>query len=90
MIKMVLKSIGFGILSPKMIKDMSAMKIEQAELYDPDGFPIEGGISDLRLGVVSPGVRCKTCGNTVGSCLGHFCHLEFTKPTINPLYGKKI
>ncbi|MBI2583700.1 MAG: DNA-directed RNA polymerase subunit A' [Candidatus Aenigmarchaeota archaeon] len=87
---MTLKGISFGILSPKMIKEMSAMKIEQAELYDPDGFPIEGGISDLRLGVVSPGVRCKTCGNSVGSCLGHFGHLELTKPVINPLYGKKI
>jgi DNA-directed RNA polymerase subunit A' len=87
---MTLKSLEFGILSPKVIKDMSAVKIEQPELYDTDGFPIESGLADLRLGVVDPGLRCKTCGGSVGQCLGHFGNLELTKPVVNPLYGKKI
>jgi len=87
---MSLKSIEFGILSPKVIKEMSGVKIEQPELYDMDGFPIESGLADLRLGVVDPGLRCKTCGGSVGQCLGHFGHLELTKPVVNPLYGKKI
>ena len=87
---MVLKGIEFGFLSPKFIKEMSAVKIEHPELYDPDGFPIDGGLADLRLGVVDPGLRCKTCGNGVGACLGHFGFLELTKPVINPLFGKKI
>ncbi|MEM7813286.1 MAG: DNA-directed RNA polymerase subunit A' [Candidatus Aenigmatarchaeota archaeon] len=87
---MPIKSLEFGVLSPKVIKEMSAVKIEQPELYDTDGFPITGGLADLRLGVVDPGLRCKTCGGTVGHCLGHFGHLELTKPVINPLYGKKV
>ncbi|MFH0837113.1 MAG: DNA-directed RNA polymerase subunit A' [Candidatus Aenigmatarchaeota archaeon] len=82
--------IEFGIFSPKHIKDMSAVKIEQPELYDADGFPIESGLCDPRLGVVDPGLRCRTCGGIIGQCLGHFGHLELTKPVVNPLYGKKI
>jgi DNA-directed RNA polymerase subunit A' len=87
---MPVKSIDFGFLSPKMIKGISAVKIEQAELYDPDGYPIDAGLCDLRLGVVDPGLRCRTCGGTIGQCQGHFGHLELTKPVIHPLYGKKI
>ncbi|MBI5346980.1 MAG: DNA-directed RNA polymerase subunit A' [Candidatus Aenigmarchaeota archaeon] len=73
-----------------MIKVISVVKIEHAELYDPDGYPIDGGLCDLRLGVVDPGLRCRTCGGTIGQCLGHFGHLELTKPVIHPLYSKKI
>jgi DNA-directed RNA polymerase subunit A' len=73
-----------------MIKDMSSVKIEYPELYDPDGYPIDGGLCDLHLGVVDPGLRCRVCGGTIGQCIGHFGHLELTKPVVHPLYGKKI
>ncbi len=85
-----LKKLEFGFLSPKMIKEMAAIKIEHAELYDPDGYPIDGGLTDLHLGVVDPGLRCRTCGGTIGQCLGHFGYLELIKPVVHPLYGKKI
>ena len=85
-----IKSIGFGFLSPKMIKEMSAVNIQHAELYDPDGYPIDNGLADLHLGVVDPGLRCRTCGGTIGQCLGHFGYLEMVKPVVHPLYGKKI
>ncbi len=85
-----LVALEFGFLSPKMIKDMAAVKIEQAELYDPDGYPIDGGLTDLHLGVVDPGLRCRTCGGTIGQCLGHFGYLELIKPVVHPLFGKKI
>ncbi len=84
------KSIEFGFMSPKMIKEMAAIKIEHAELYDPDGYPIDGGLTDLHLGVVDPGLRCRACGGTIGQCLGHFGYLELIKPVVHPLYGKKI
>ena len=86
----MIDAIEFGVLSPKMIKDMSAVRVEHAELYDPDGYPIEGGLCDLRMGVVDPGLRCATCGGKIGQCLGHFGYLELTKPVIHPLFGKKI
>ncbi|MFH0832396.1 MAG: DNA-directed RNA polymerase subunit A' [Candidatus Aenigmatarchaeota archaeon] len=87
---MSVKSIEFRFLSPKMIKEMAAIKIERAELYDPDGYPIDNGLCDLHLGVVDPGLRCRTCGGVIGQCLGHFGYLELTKPVVHPLYGKKI
>jgi len=85
-----LKRIDFGFLSPKMILDMATIKIEHAELYDPDGYPIDGGLTDLHLGVVDPGLRCRTCGGTIGQCLGHFGYLELVKPVVHSLYGKQI
>jgi DNA-directed RNA polymerase subunit A' len=85
-----ISSIEFKFLSPKLIKEMAAIKIEQAELYDPDGYPVDRGLTDLHLGVVDPGLRCRTCGGTIGQCLGHFGYLELTKPVVHPLYGKKI
>ncbi|MFH1420998.1 MAG: DNA-directed RNA polymerase subunit A' [Candidatus Aenigmatarchaeota archaeon] len=86
----MISSIDFKFFSPKMIKDISAVKIDKPELYDPDGYPIDGGLADMHLGVVDPGLRCRVCAGTIGQCLGHFGYLELTKPIIHPLYGKKI
>src|SRR3990172_10444597 len=85
LIKMI-QSIDFGLLSPQMAKKMAAVEITKAELYDNDGFPLEGGVMDPRLGVIDPVLRCRTCGLGMGACLGHFGYIEFTKPVINVLY----
>ncbi len=76
-------SLEFGILSPKTIQKMSAVAITSSELYDIDGFPVDGGLSDLRMGVIDPGLTCKTCGNTIRDCPGHFGHLELARPVFN-------
>ncbi len=73
----------FGILSPKLIQKMSVVSITSSELYDIDGFPVDGGLSDLRLGVTDPGLLCKTCGNTIKDCPGHFGHVELARPVFN-------
>jgi DNA-directed RNA polymerase subunit A' len=85
-----LNKIVFGVLSPEIIRKMSAAKIIKTELYDQEGYPIEGGLMDPRLGVIDPGLRCRTCGGTAGECQGHFGHLELTKPVINVHYAKLI
>ncbi|MCX6815650.1 MAG: DNA-directed RNA polymerase subunit A' [Candidatus Aenigmarchaeota archaeon] len=51
---------------------------------------MDAGLTDLHLGVVDPGLRCRTCGGSIGQCLGHFGYLELIKPVVHPLYGKKI
>ncbi|MBR9680791.1 MAG: DNA-directed RNA polymerase subunit A', partial [Candidatus Altiarchaeota archaeon] len=89
----VRKEIGgikFGLFSPDVIRRMSAMEILVPELYDQDGFPVEGGLMDPRLGVVDPGMRCRTCAAKVGSCPGHFGHIEVAKPSIHVRFGKEI
>lgn len=91
--EIVRKEIGgikFGLFSPDVIRRMSAMEILVPELYDQDGFPVEGGLMDPRLGVVDPGMRCRTCAAKVGSCPGHFGHIEVAKPAIHVRFGKDI
>ncbi len=86
----MIESIEFKLLSPSMIKRMAASEITKADLYDNDGFPIEGGVMDPRLGVIDPGLRCRTCGGNIGECLGHFGYIEFVRPVIHVLYVKTI
>jgi len=86
----MLDKIIFDVLTPDIIRKMSAAKINKTELYDQEGYPIEGGLMDPRLGVIDPGLRCRTCGGSVGECLGHFGHLELTEPVIHVHYAKLI
>ncbi|HIQ50127.1 MAG TPA: DNA-directed RNA polymerase subunit A' [Nanoarchaeota archaeon] len=86
----MIESIEFKLLSPQMIKKMSAAEITKTELYDADGFPVEGGLMDPRLGVIDPGLRCRTCGGRMGECPGHFGHIELVKPVVHVLYAKTI
>jgi len=83
-------NIQFGLLGPQEIRSMSATKIITADTYDDDGFPIEMGLMDPRLGVIEPGLRCKTCGNTVGDCPGHFGHIDLAMPVIHVGYNWMI
>ncbi|MBN2202848.1 MAG: DNA-directed RNA polymerase subunit A' [Candidatus Aenigmarchaeota archaeon] len=86
----MIDSVGFNLMSPQMVKKMAVTEITKPELYDNDGFPLEGGVMDPRLGVIDPGLRCRTCGKGMGSDLGHFGYIELTKPVINVLYSKLI
>mgnify|MGYP001594856573 FL=1 len=69
------RSITFSVLSPKMIKKMASAKIVTPELYDKEGYPVDGGLMDIRLGVIDPGLRCKTCGSKLKECIGHFGYI---------------
>jgi len=82
--------IEFSILDPETIMKMSFAKITKIDIYDEEGYPIEGGIMDPRLGTIEPGLRCRVCGGNIGECPGHFGHLELVKPVIHPHYAKFI
>ena len=77
------RNITFSVLSPKMIKKMSSAKIVTPELYDKEGYPVDGGLMDIRLGVIDPGLRCKTCGSKLKECIGHFGYIELARPIIH-------
>ena len=83
-------SITFGILSPVVIKKMSFAKIVTPELYDKEGYPVDGGLMDVRLGVIDPGLRCKTCNGKLKECPGHFGYIELARPVVHVNYGKLI
>ena len=78
-----IESISFGLLSPKMIKSMASAKIVTPELYDKEGYPVDGGLMDIRLGVIDPGLKCKTCGSKLKECIGHFGYIELARPIIH-------
>ena len=85
-----LDSIKFALLSPKEIRKMSATKIITADTYNDDGFPFDMGLMDSRLGVIEPGLRCKTCGKKVDECPGHFGNIELAMPVIHVGYTGMI
>ncbi|MBI5392226.1 DNA-directed RNA polymerase subunit A', partial [Candidatus Woesearchaeota archaeon] len=83
-------SIVFGMLSPDIVKKMACAKIVTPELYDKEGYPVDGGLMDVRLGVIDPGIRCKTCGGNLKECMGHFGYIDLARPVIHVKYAEII
>ena len=85
-----IKSIEFSFLSPEQIRKMGVVEIKTPETYDKDGYPMESGLMDPHLGVINPGLKCKTCGQRMKKCPGHFGTLELIRPVLHSEYGKRI
>ena len=84
------KALKFSLLSPEQVKKIAKAKIVTPELYDIDGFPVDGGLMDLRLGAIDPGVRCRTCGKRVKECPGHPGMIEIARPIFHIKYIQLI
>jgi len=85
-IRKKIAEIRFALISPDQIKRISSAKIVTPELYDIDGYPVDGGLMDLRLGAIDPGVRCRTCGGRLKECLGHPGSIDLARPVIHLKY----
>ena len=48
-VKKQIKALKFSLLSPEKIKKISCAKIITPELYDMDGYPVDGGLMDFKL-----------------------------------------
>ncbi|MFW6046710.1 MAG: DNA-directed RNA polymerase subunit A' [Candidatus Woesearchaeota archaeon] len=86
----VVDSIKFELLSPKVVEKMANVKVVTPELYDKEGYPVDGGLMDTRMGVISPGLRCRTCGGRSRQCMGHFGHIELARPVLHIKFIKYI
>ncbi|MFH1210093.1 MAG: hypothetical protein V1663_04870 [archaeon] len=89
----IYKKVGkivFGLLSPKTMKKRATVKIVTAELYDKEGYPVDGGLMDVRLGVIDPGLRCKSCGGKLKECNGHFGYIELARPVVHVKYVRVV
>ncbi|MEM0154545.1 MAG: DNA-directed RNA polymerase subunit A', partial [Methanothrix sp.] len=86
----IIDHIRFTAISPDEIKRMSVAKLIVPDTYNEDGYPIDGGLVDQRLGVIDPGLKCKTCGGRAKSCVGHFGHIELVRPVVHPEFSKSI
>ena len=85
-VKKQISGMSWSLLSPEQVKKLSVAKIVTPELYDVDGYPVDGGLMDLRLGAIDPGVRCRTCGGRLKECLGHPGSIELARPIIHIKY----
>ena len=83
-------SLDFKFLDPEKLRALSVVEITTAETYDLDGFPIEGSLMDPRLGIISPGLRCKTCGQRMNRCLGHTGLIELIRPVFHVKFSEAI
>ena len=83
-------SIIFGLFGPDMIKKMSAVKVITPELYDKEGYSVDGGLMDTHMGVIDPGLRCRPCAGKLKECSGHFGYIEFARPVVHIKYVKPI
>ena len=91
--EMIPKKIGridFALMGPKEVRKLSATKVITADTYDDDGFPIPMGLMDLHMGVIEPGLRCKTSGRKMDEDPGHFGHIDLAMPVIHAGYSKTV
>ncbi|KAK3310240.1 DNA-directed RNA polymerase II subunit RPB1 [Chaetomium strumarium] len=80
-----IKEIQFGLLSPEEIKGMSVCHILYPETMDETRTkPRDGGLNDPLLGSVDRQFKCKTCGENMSECPGHFGHIELARPVFHP------
>jgi len=82
--------IKFGLVSPSVTKKMGVVNIITPEIYDSDGYPVEKGLMDPAMGVIDPGLSCRTCGGRMKNCSGHFGYINLSKPVIHILYKDHI
>ncbi|ELP94337.1 DNA-directed RNA polymerase II subunit RPB1, putative [Entamoeba invadens IP1] len=83
------QQIKFTLMSTEDIKKMAVLEVVKAEEVD-DGKPVEGGLSDPRMGPFDKGDECKTCRCTRSDCPGHFGYIQLYAPVYNPVYVKYI
>lgn len=85
-----IENVKFSIFSPDMIRKMSEIKVIVPDTYNEDGYPIDDGLMDQRMGVIDPGLRCKTCGGSVHNCPGHFGHIDLVRPIIHTEFARIV
>src|SRR3989344_5917412 len=90
LVRKKISSISFGIFSPKQTVEASTAKIVTPELYDREGYPVDGGLMDLRLGVIDPGLRCKIDGGKLKETFCHFCFIELARPVIHIKFVRQV
>ncbi|MGI0141295.1 MAG: DNA-directed RNA polymerase subunit A' [Candidatus Micrarchaeales archaeon] len=86
----IIDFVKFGILSVDQIRRLSVAKLTVPDTYNEDGYPIDGGLLDQRLGVIDPGLICKTCGARAKVCPGHFGHIDLIRPVVHSEFSKII
>lgn len=71
--------VQFSILSPEEIRKSSVVKITSKDTYE-NNRPVAGGLFDIRMGVLEPGLICPTDGLNYMETPGYFGHIDLARP----------
>ncbi|KAM0681121.1 DNA-directed RNA polymerase II core subunit rpo21 [Glugoides intestinalis] len=82
-------SIQFGLFSPEEIRRGSVVNVLHPETVE-NGIPKENGLIDLRMGTTERSFLCQTCNSSSFDCVGHYGHIELSKPMFHIGYLSKI
>lgn len=83
------KSIQFGLFSPEEIKRGSVVQVLHPETVE-NSIPKENGLIDLRMGTTERSFLCQTCNGSSFECIGHYGHIELSKPMFHVGFIGKI
>ena len=75
----------FGIFSPKEIKKLAVIQVNDVTLYRYHR-PTENGLNSLHMGTVDRQFECTTCGKTSRECQGHYGYINLSYPVYHPGY----
>jgi DNA-directed RNA polymerase II subunit RPB1 len=84
-----IKQLQFSIMGGEEIIKHSVVEIVSTDLYNK-GYPMHGGLYDLRMGTTDKQYMCQTCKCDVVNCQGHFGHIVFNQPVYNICYFKTV
>ena len=82
-------SIDFGLFDPEFVRKFAACEVDKPVIIE-NGKIVEGGLSDLRMGTMSPLQLCQTCNGTLHTCPGHFGYIELAEPFFHVGFHDKI
>ena len=86
-----IESIEFSIFKPEDIDKLSHVHVKYRNLYRFNTqIPYPLGCLDPRLGVSNKRDVCKTCGEDLAHCVGHFGHLVLELPVFHIGFFKEI
>lgn len=81
--------VQFSILSPDEIRKSSVVQITSRDTYE-NNRPSVGGLFDIRMGVLEPGLICPTDGLNYMQTPGYFGHIELARPVYYMQYMTHI
>lgn len=77
--------LAFHLVDPDRVREIGAVEVTHAELFDKHGKPKSGGLFDPYLGTVSRDYRCRTCRLDIEHCPGHPGFLSLNTPLYHVL-----
>ncbi|KAF8067125.1 DNA-directed RNA polymerase III subunit RPC1 [Scenedesmus sp. PABB004] len=84
-----IQQIRFGLQTPQAIINCGVFHVHERALYKmPERVPHPNGVLDPRLGVSSKAAVCRTCGQKLADCAGHFGFLKLELPVFHIGYFK--